>query len=87
MKGSFGIILMILGILGIARAGNQPPQQSSGQIMGPGIGTFSIVTFAAVFLLVGGVLILAKSDGFSSGTSKSRMSADGDSLPSSKGQP
>ena len=63
MKGSFGFISMILGILGIARGATD--SQTLGQMVGPGAAGVSILTLAAVLFLVGGLLILAKSDGFS----------------------
>jgi hypothetical protein len=71
MKGSLGFIAMVLGILGIARGGIDAPHQSVGQLFAPGAGIVSIATLAAVFLLVGGLLVLAKSARFSFGSSQS----------------
>jgi hypothetical protein len=65
MKGSFGFLAMVLGILGISRGGIDSPHQSLGQMIMPIAGTVSIPTLAAVFLLVGGLLVLAKSARFS----------------------
>ena len=70
MKGSLGFIAMVLGILGIARGGIDAPHQNLGHMLGPSGGIVSIATLAAVFLLVGGLLILAKSARFSFGDSQ-----------------
>jgi hypothetical protein len=61
MKGSFGFVAMILGILGIAKGAIISPQSNVGQIVGTNAGAGSIATLVAVVLLVGGILILAKS--------------------------
>jgi hypothetical protein len=58
---------MILGILGIARGGFISPQSNLGQIVATNAGAGSIATLAAVVLLVGGLLILAKSSRVSFG--------------------
>jgi len=69
MKGSLGFIAMVLGILGIARGGIAP-HRNLGQMLGPSVTSVSIATLAAAFLLVGGLLILAKSARFSFGGSQ-----------------
>lgn len=65
MKSSFGFLAMVLGVLGIARGGVDFPHQSLGRMIAPGAATVSVATLAAVFLLVGGLLLLAKSASFS----------------------
>jgi len=65
VKVSFGFIFLIVGILGIARGGVDSSQQSWGRMIGPGPGVASVVTLAAAFLLVGGLLILARIGRFS----------------------
>ena len=83
MKVSFGFILLIVGILGIARAGIDAPQQNLGQVIGTGPGLVSLVTLAAVFLLVGGLLILASAGRFSSEGFRGHVRTDaaGDAPP------
>ena len=83
MKVSFGFILLIVGILGIARASIDAPQQYLGQVIGTGSGVVSLVTLAAVFLLVGGLLILARTGRFSFEGSRGhvRRDAAGDAPP------
>lgn len=65
MRVAFGLILLIVGIFGIADGGVDAPQQTLGQAIGTGSGVASWVTLAAVFFLVGGLLILARTGGFS----------------------
>ena len=65
MKVSFGFIFLIVGILGIARGGINAPQENLGHMIGTGPGGASLVTLAATFLLVGGLLILARTGRFS----------------------
>jgi hypothetical protein len=81
MKISFGFIAMILGILGIARGGINSPQQNLGQMVGTGGGPASIATLAAVFLLVGGLLILAKSSNVTFGNPRGHTNADSGDVP------
>jgi hypothetical protein len=78
MKGSFGFVAMILGILGIARGGIDSPHANLGQMVGTSGGAASMATLAAVFLLVGGLLILAKSSRVSFGGPRGRANADSD---------
>ena len=86
MKVSFGFIFLIVGILGIARGGINAPQENLGHMIGTGAGIASLITLAAAFLLVGGLLILARTGRFSfegsrgnartdAGTTASRLSA------------
>ena len=75
MKVSFGFILLIAGILGVARGGIDPPPQNLGHVIGTGTGAASLVTLAAVFLLVGGLLILARTGKFSFERSTGRPKA------------
>lgn len=65
MRVSFGFILLIIGILGIARGGVNASQENLGQVIGTGPGVTSLVTLFAAFLLVGGLLILARTGKFS----------------------
>jgi len=65
VKVSFGFILLIAGILGVARGGIDPPPQNLGHVIGTGTGAASLVTLAAVFLLVVGVFILKRTGRFS----------------------
>lgn len=65
MKVSFGFILLIVGVLGIARGAIDAPQHNLSQMIGTGPGIASLVTLAAAFLLVGGLLILARTGKFS----------------------
>lgn len=67
MKVSLGFVLLVLGIMGIARGGVDSPQNSLGEMIGTGPGFASLVTLAAAFLLVGGLLILAKTGRFFEG--------------------
>ena len=60
MKVLFGFILLIVGILGIARGSMNTSQDNLGQVIGTGPGVASLVPLAAAFLLVGGLLILAR---------------------------
>ena len=79
MKVSFGFILLIAGILGIARGGVDSPEQNLGhlgQMIGTGPGVASFVTLAAAFFLVGGLLILAKTGRFSFEGSRGDAKAD-----------
>jgi hypothetical protein len=59
---SFGFILLVVGILGIARGSVDSSLQGAGEM---GHGVASLVTLAAALLLVWGVLILAKIGGVS----------------------
>ena len=70
MKVSLGFILLVLGVLGIARGGIDAPQQNMGQVLGGGPAVASLVTLAAALLLVGGLLILARTGRFSFGGSR-----------------
>lgn len=72
MKAVLGFMSVILGMLGIARAGIASPQPAFNPMIGPGFGVASITTLAAVALLVGGLLILAKSGGFPFESSRRR---------------
>ena len=50
------------------------PPQTLGQMVDPGMGEVSLTTLAAAFLLVGGLLTLAKRDGLSSQSYRGRIS-------------
>jgi len=76
VKVSFGFILLIAGILGIARGGVDSPEQNLAQMIGTGPGVASFVTLAAAFLLVGGLLILAKTGRFSFEGSRGHAKTD-----------
>jgi hypothetical protein len=65
VKVSFGFIFLIVGILGIARRGINAPQENLGHMIGTGAGIASLITLAAAFLSVGGLLILARIGSFS----------------------
>ena len=85
MKVSFGFILLIAGILGVARGGIDAPPQNLGQVIGTGPGAASFVTLAAVFLLVGGLLILARTGRFcfegSRGHARTQAASDASPVP------
>jgi len=84
VKVLFGFILLILGILGIARGGVDSPRQNLGDMIGAGPGVGSLFTLAAVFLLVGGLLILAKSGRFSFEGSAGHASGDAGNATANK---
>ncbi len=77
VKASFGLISLIVGILGIARGGIDPSQENLAQVIGAGHGVASLVTLAAAFLLVGGLLILARTGRFSFEGSRSHSTREG----------
>ena len=79
MEASFGFILLIVGIVGIARGSIDAPQENLGQVIGAGPGVASFVTLAAAFLLVAGLLILARTGRFSFEGSRSHPTLQGDS--------
>ena len=79
MKVLFGLILSIIGILGIAVGGVDSPRQ----MIGTDSEVASMVTLGAAFLLVGGLLILARTGKFSPETFRGQAwkVAHGASLP------
>ncbi len=80
MKVSVGFILLIVGILGVARGGSDAPPQALSQMAG-NFGIASFTTLVAAFLLVGGLLILARTGSFSFEGSRGHVPAPGDTGP------
>ena len=70
MKILVGLILMILGIIGIAQGSDYVLlPHSRDAVVGEHTRNVPIAPLAAAFLFVGGLMILAKKDAFSVGVS------------------
>ena len=83
MKASFGFTLLIVGILGIAKHRVDASPQNLDQMIGAGPGIAWFVTLTAAFLLVGGLLILARTGRFSVEGSRGHAGQDaGNPAPS-----
>jgi hypothetical protein len=76
VKVSLGLILLIVGILGVARGGVDAPRPDFRQLVGTGVGVASFMTLAAAFLLVGGLLILARTGSVSFEASRGHLGRD-----------
>jgi len=75
VKVLIGFILLVLGILGVARGSIDAAEADFGNVTGTGFGVGSFITLIAAFLLVGGLLILARADRFSFGSSREHRRA------------